>query len=131
MKRTGQIQKQYSERSDCYILVLTGIHNLIFADVSLAGMPLRTLFLLMADFFCVAVYIYQREMILPGWKECSIYEKTMAVLLAASAVALVGSALVGSDYFWEGVDFIALLLVCPCIHGRKVSAGHILCVQCL
>lgn len=128
MKRTGQIQKQYSERSDFYILVLTGIHNLIFADVSLAGMPLRTLFLLMADFFCIAVYIYQREMILPGWKECSTYEKTMAVLLAASAVALVGSALVGSDYFWEGVDFIALLLVCPCIHGRKKFPQDIFCV---
>ena len=62
MRKTGNIQRQCSEKSQRYILFLTGINNLIFADISLAGMPLRTLALLLTDFFCIAVYIYKREM---------------------------------------------------------------------
>lgn len=129
MKRIGQIRKQYDERSDLFILILTGIHNLIFADVSLAGMPLRTLSLLLADFVCIAVYICQREMILPRWKECSVYEKTMTVLLVSSAAVIIVSALAGSDYFWEGMDFVALLLVYLCIYGRKKFPQNIFCVH--
>lgn len=119
MERTEHKQKQSHERSDRYILFLAGIHNLIFVDVSFAGMPLRTLLLLLADFVCIAVYLYHGERILPHWKGSSAYEKTMTVLLAVSVAALVISALAGSDFFWIGVDIIALLLIYPCIYGRK------------
>lgn len=61
MKRTGYEQKQYRERSDWYILFLAGIYNLVFVDISLDGMPLRTLILLLADFLCITVYIYKRR----------------------------------------------------------------------
>lgn len=128
MKRTGNIQKPYSERSDLYILILTAIHNLIFADVRLAGMPLRTLSLLLAGFLCIAVYFYKGELVLPRWKGCSVYEKTMTVLILLSVVALVASALVDSDHFWESVDLTALLLGYLCVCGRKSFPQDIFCV---
>lgn len=78
MKRRKQ--EQYSERPDFYILFVVGIHNLIFVDLSLAGMPLRTLALLLADLFCIAVYVYKRELAIPNWKKCSVYELTMMLL---------------------------------------------------
>ncbi len=119
MKRTGYEQKQYRERSDWYILFLAGIYNLVFVDISLDGMPLRTLILLLADFLCITVYIYKREIALPRWGKCSAFEKTMAVLLVTAAAAVAFLAVSESDHFWAGVDIIALLLVYPCICGRK------------
>jgi len=112
-------RRQYSERSDRYILFLAGIYNLIFADISLAGMPLRTLILLLADFLCIAVYVYRRKMTLPHWKECSVYEKIMIVLLSVSVVTLAVSALFGLEFFWTAVDITAVLLIYVCIYGRK------------
>lgn len=117
MKRRKQ--KQCGERSDFYILFVAGIYNLILVDISLAGMPLRTLVLLLADLACIALYVYKREMTVPNWKECHIYEKTMMVLLAGSTVFVAALAIFGSDYFWLSVDAIALLLVYPCVYGRK------------
>lgn len=128
MRKTGNIQRQCSEKSQRYILFLTGINNLIFADISLAGMPLRTLALLLTDFFCIAVYIYKREMELPRWKECGVSEKAMTVLLVASAVLLAASALTDSDNFWMYTDLVALLLICPCTYGRKRFPQDIFCV---
>lgn len=119
MKKIGYRQEQNSERSDFFILFLAGIHNLIFVDISLAGMPLRTLLLLMADFVCITVCIYKGQLALPHWKECSLYEKMMAVMLAVSAVLLAVFALTESDHFWVSVDAAALLLIYPCICGRK------------
>ena len=128
MEKTGQNQKHYGERSEFYILFLTGVYNLIFVDISLAGMPIRTLLLLMADFFCIAVYLYKGEMILPRWKERSVYERVMTVLLIVAAVMLAGSALTDSKYFWTGVDIAALLMIYPCICGRKKFPQDIFCV---
>ncbi|MEZ3446325.1 MAG: hypothetical protein K1W30_14560 [Lachnospiraceae bacterium] len=128
MRKTGNIQRQCSEKSQRYILFLTGINNLIFADISLAGMPLRTLALLLTDFFCIAVYIYKREMELPRWKECGVSEKAMTVLLVASAVLLAASALTDSDNFWMYTDLVALLLIYPCTYGRKRFPQDIFCV---
>lgn len=126
MKRRKQ--KQYSERSDFYILFVAGIYNLIFVDISLAGMPLRTLVLLLADLSCIALYVYKREMTVPNWKECCIYEKTVMVLLAGSTVFVAALAIFGSDYFWLSVDAIALLLVYPCVYGRKKFPQDLFCV---
>ena len=82
-------------------------------------MPLRTLILLLADFLCITVYIYKREIALPRWGKCSAFEKTMAVLLVTAAAAVAFLAVSESDHFWAGVDIIALLLAYPCICGRK------------
>ncbi len=119
MKRTKYEQKQYRERSELYILFLAGIYNLVFVDISLDGMPLRTLILLLADFLCIAVHIYKREMALPRWKECGTYEKAMAILFVGMAVILAYFAIAESEQFWACVDTVALLLVYPCIYGRK------------
>lgn len=121
-------QKQYSERPDLYILFVAGIHNLIFVDISLAGMPLRTLVLLLADLLCIALYVSKGEMVLPHWKECRVHEKTMMVLLASSIVLVAAFAISGSDYFWISVDVIALLLVYPCVYGRKKFTQDFFCV---
>lgn len=128
MRRTGYEQKQHRERSEVYILCVAGVYNLVFADISIAGMPLRTLLLLLADFLCLAVYIYKREMELPRWRECSTFEKTMAAAIVISAVTLAFWALSESDHFWEGVDIVALLLVYPCIYGRNKFPQDIFCV---
>lgn len=121
MKRTG-------DKSELYILFLAGIYNLIFVDVPIAGMPLRTLLLLLADFLCLAVYLYKGELALPRWKECRVYEKTMAVLIAASVAALAVSGFSGSDHFWAVADTVALLLAAPCVYGRKKFPQDIFCV---
>ena len=115
MRRTGHRQGQDRERSELYILFLAGIYNLIFVDVSVDGMPLRTLILLVADFLCIAVYICKREMELPRWTACSTSERALAVVLGITAVAVAFWALSESDHFWAGVDAVALLLVYPCI----------------
>lgn len=128
MRRTGYEQNQCRERSEPYILFMAGIYNLVFVDVSIDGMPLRTLILLLADFLCITVYIYKREMELPRWKTCSAFEKVMAAMLGMSAVALAYMALFESDHFWAGVDTVALLLVYPCISGRKRFPQDIFCV---
>lgn len=121
-------QKQCSERSDYYILFVAGIYNLIFVDVSLAGMPLRTLVLLLADLFCIALYVYKREITVLHWKQCRMYEKTMMILLAGSTILVAALAVFGSDYFWISVDAIALLLIYPCIYGRKKFPQDLFCV---
>lgn len=128
MRKTGYEEKQYREQSEPYILFLAGIHNLVFVDVSIDGMPLRTLILLLADFLCITVYIYKREMELPRWRECSTFEKMMAVMLVISAVTLAFWAVSESDHFWTGVDAVALMLVYPCISGRKRFPQDIFCV---
>ena len=128
MRRTGHRQGQDRERSELYILFLAGIYNLIFVDVSVDGMPLRTLILLVADFLCIAVYICKREMELPRWTACSTSERALAVVLGITAVAVAFWALSESDHFWAGVDAVALLLVYPCISGRKKFPQDIFCV---
>lgn len=122
MKRTR------CEQTELYILFLTGVYNLIFVDISLAGMPLRTLILLLAGFLCIAVNIYKREIELPRWRDCGIYEKMVAALIVISVVALVICALTESDHFWMVVDIVALLLVSPCIYGKKKFPQDVFCV---
>lgn len=129
MRRTGHRRRSDREWSDLYILFLAGIYNLIFADISLAGMPIRTLILLLADFSCIAMRLYRREMELPRWKACGMYERTMAALLGAAVFAIV--ALANSDAFWAGVDFLALLLIGPCIYGRNTFPRDIFGVYSL
>lgn len=121
-------QEQYNERSDFYILFVAGIYNLILTDVSLAGMPLRTLALLLADFCCIAFYVYKGKVTVPRWKECSLYERAMMALLLVSIVAVAVLVVFGSDHFWMAVDAIALLLVYPCIYGRKKFPQDLFCV---
>lgn len=119
MKRRTKHQGQYSERADFFILFLAGIYNLIFVDISILGMPLRTLILLLAEFLCLAVHLYKKEDILPRWSENRIYDRTITLLLAIVILLTIAFSLAESDHFWICVDLLALLLLYPCLHGRK------------
>lgn len=113
---------------DLYILFLAGIYNLIFVDLSVAGMPLRTMLLLLADFLCIVVCLYKGGFLLPRWKISSAYERTMLVLLAGNVLLMVVLVLTGSEHFWFSVDILALLLMYPCLYGRKKFPQDIFCV---
>lgn len=128
MGRTEHRQEIGREWSGLYILFLAGISNFVFVDVSLAGMPIRTLVLLLADFLCIAVRLYQGEIELSRLKACGMYERALIVLLGASVLMLVVLATVDSDAFWIGVNVTALLLVGPCIYDRKKFPQEIFCV---
>lgn len=119
MRTRAQRHRHYRERADLYILFLVGIYNLIFVDASIAGMPLRTLLLLTADFLCIAMCLYKGGFMLPRWKISSAYERTMLVLLAGSVMLMAVFVFTGSGHFWFSVDILALLLMYPCLDGRK------------
>lgn len=129
MAKRAQHHKHYSERTDLYILFLVGIYNLIFVEVSIAGMPLRILLLLLADFLCIIMCLYKGKMVLPRWKMSSVYERTMIVLLAGLMMLMAVFSFAESKHFWFSVKMLALLLIYPCLYGRKKFPQDLFCVH--